>query len=202
MPISITLLQAWYYAVPVHPDSRISQFTVESDPIPIHMPPLWPVVCPTDFTKMMKPIVGFLRKREGTSHHLHRQHSDNGTKSSPSLSTPSDSRCFGTSKFFAGLHKVSHQPNTGDRLFRLVLSHKRRFSRSKERPTSSSHQSIQLPTKYPTSLVCWVPVFQQYYLLPYIINIYRGWRYRLLQLVDTAWQFCWPQKPAESWIGR
>ena len=29
--------------------SRISQFPVESDPVPIHVPPLWPVMCPTDF---------------------------------------------------------------------------------------------------------------------------------------------------------
>ena len=39
--------------------SRISQFPVESDPTPIHVPPLWPVMCPTDFYKGDETDSGF-----------------------------------------------------------------------------------------------------------------------------------------------
>ena len=72
----------------------------------------------------MKPTVGFLTYIDdiqvmtwGTSHYLHRRHSGNDMESSPSLSTPpSDTRWFGTSRFFGELHKVGHLPSSGNRL--------------------------------------------------------------------------------------
>ena len=139
--VKINLKEA-YFTIPIHPSFQdLLSFQFQFTCLPFGLS-----CTPRVFTKVMKPIVAFLRER-GVFHHIDDILAHHSPDQHSSTSTsPLGSGCAGTSRLPSQLHQVNHHTGTGNRIPWIVGelqnhdSHRRRCQRSKRKHTNSSNQ--------------------------------------------------------------
>ena len=138
-------------------------------------------------------------------------------ESSTSLSTPPDTRWFGTSRFFGELHKVGHLPNSGNRLSGVGSELKNNDFGSPRRkdsqvPNKDNTLLIKVFTCQPSSIACLIGLLSAS-IQAITVSTYRGWRDRLshaateydtivLLTPEARWELNWWITSLENSNGR